>query len=390
MPNGFTSLAITDAELIVVDNLSTIARGLRENEADLFGPVQTWLLQQRAANRSVLVVHHAGKGGGQRGTSRKEDVLDTVISLSRPPGYVASEGARFEVRFTKSRGFWGADAEPFEARFVDGAWSTSEIVADDSDAALAAWRAEGLSIRQIAEQSGLSKVGRGPAAEGRRVVSGVLALALRCQALSRGTVPSAVPVGHPLDSGTTGTLGTNGTVGTRGTVSTTPFDCGPIDFDAIEERAALAADSVPTCYLDAWAQLQCHRPLSVAGAARLHTERDDWSGEDWRAFFDETGGHRRVRWRAAPRTGRGQRLRLLPHRVAQPQFGALAARPLPSLRRGRARPRAAAAVRNRVHRPRLAAFALLVGLVRRQTGRGRRRLGGNGDRDTRRVSKRFR
>jgi hypothetical protein len=114
-------------------------------------------LAQRAANRSVLVVHHAGKGGGQRGTSRKEDVLDTVISLSRPPGYVASEGARFEVRFTKSRGFWGAEAEPFEARFVDGTWSTSEIVADDSDATLAAWRAEGLSIRQIAERSGLSK-----------------------------------------------------------------------------------------------------------------------------------------------------------------------------------------------------------------------------------------
>ena len=121
-------------------------------------------------------------------------------------------------------------------------------------------------------------------------MSGVLAPALRCQALSRGTVPSAVPVGHPLDSGTTGTLGTNGTVGTRGTVSTTPFDCGPIDFDAIEERAALAADSVPTCYLDAWAQLQCHRPLSVAGAARLHTERDGWSGEDWRAFFHERAG----------------------------------------------------------------------------------------------------
>jgi len=153
----FYDHAIADAELIIVDNLSTIARGLRENEADSFGPVQSWLLAQRAANRSVLVVHHAGKGGGQRGTSRKEDVLDTVISLSRPPGYVATEGARFEVRFTKSRGFWGAEAEPFEARFVNGAWSTSEIVADDSDTALAAFRAEGLSIRQIADRTGLSK-----------------------------------------------------------------------------------------------------------------------------------------------------------------------------------------------------------------------------------------
>ena len=77
---------IADAELVIVDNLSTIARGLRENEADSFGPLLSWMLAQRAAGRSVLVVHHAGKGGGQRGTSRKEDVLDTVVSLARKGG----------------------------------------------------------------------------------------------------------------------------------------------------------------------------------------------------------------------------------------------------------------------------------------------------------------
>jgi AAA domain len=153
----FYEATIADAELIIVDNLSTVARGLRENEADAFGPVQSWMLAQRAAGRSVLLIHHAGKGGGQRGTSRKEDVLDTVISLSRPPGYSATEGARFEVRFTKSRGFWDLDAEPFEARFAEGRWTTAEIIAEESDAALTALRADGLSIRAIAERSGLSK-----------------------------------------------------------------------------------------------------------------------------------------------------------------------------------------------------------------------------------------
>jgi putative DNA primase/helicase len=148
---------IAGADLIIVDNLSTIARGLRENEADAFGPIQSWLLAQRAAGRSALLIHHAGKGGGQRGTSRKEDVLDTVISLSRPPGYLATEGARFEVRFTKNRGFWGLDAEPFEARLTEGRWSTAPIVADDSNEALAALRDQGLSIRDIAERSGVSK-----------------------------------------------------------------------------------------------------------------------------------------------------------------------------------------------------------------------------------------
>ena len=96
----FYDAAIADAELIICDNLSTLAHGLRENEADSFGPVQSWMLEQRAAGRSVLLVHHAGKGGGQRGTQERGH-LDTVISLSRPPGYSAAEGARFEVRFTK-------------------------------------------------------------------------------------------------------------------------------------------------------------------------------------------------------------------------------------------------------------------------------------------------
>jgi hypothetical protein len=148
---------IEDADLIIVDNLSTIARGLRENEADSFGPLQAWMVSQRSAGRSVLLVHHAGKGGGQRGTSRKEDTLDSVISLSRPPGYSASEGARFEVRFTKSRGFWGDDAEPFEVCFADRKWRSSEIISDNSDEGLVAMQASGLSFRDMEQRTGIPR-----------------------------------------------------------------------------------------------------------------------------------------------------------------------------------------------------------------------------------------
>jgi putative DNA primase/helicase len=148
---------VADADFIIVDNLSTVARSLRENEADSFGPLQAWMVSQRSAGRSVLLIHHAGKGGGQRGTSRKEDTLDSVISLSRPPGYAANEGARFEVRFTKSRGFWGDDAEPFEARFINSQWMTSEILSDHSNDALAAMQASGLSFRDIEERTGIPR-----------------------------------------------------------------------------------------------------------------------------------------------------------------------------------------------------------------------------------------
>jgi RecA-family ATPase len=153
----FYDRVIEDAGLIIVDNLSTVCRALRENEADSWGPVQAWCLRQRAAGRSVLLIHHAGKGGGQRGTSRKEDVLDSVISLKRPVDYDASQGARFEVHFTKSRGFFGDAAAPFEAQLIDGKWRTGEIVIDDATGAMRALKADGATVREIAARLGISK-----------------------------------------------------------------------------------------------------------------------------------------------------------------------------------------------------------------------------------------
>ena len=50
-------------------------------------------------------------------------------------------------------------------------------------------------------------------------MSGVLGLALKRLAMSHGTVPSAVPVGHSTNGWTHGTAWTNGTIGTDGTAS---------------------------------------------------------------------------------------------------------------------------------------------------------------------------
>ena len=106
---------VEQASLIVVDNISTLVRGGKENESESWLPAQEWALQQRSQGRSVLWIHHSGKGGRQRGTSRREDVLDTSISLKRPPDYRPEQGAVFELHFEKNRGFTGEDAEPLEA-----------------------------------------------------------------------------------------------------------------------------------------------------------------------------------------------------------------------------------------------------------------------------------
>ncbi len=56
-----------------------------------------------------------GVNGRQRGTSRREDALDTVIALRRPDDYSPKEGARFEVHLEKARALVGEGALPFEA-----------------------------------------------------------------------------------------------------------------------------------------------------------------------------------------------------------------------------------------------------------------------------------
>jgi hypothetical protein len=152
-------------ELLVLDNLSSLTSVVRDNDAESWGPIQEWLLRLRRRGVSVLIVHHAGKGGGQRGTSRREDVLDTSISLSRPDDYQPTQGARFEVHFEKARGFYGDQAKPFEAHLEvkNGCalWSIREIEDVDLER-VRALLDDGLSIRDIAAETDIPKstVGR--------------------------------------------------------------------------------------------------------------------------------------------------------------------------------------------------------------------------------------
>lgn len=146
--------------LLVLDNLSTLCRTGKENESQSWQPMQSWLLDLRRRGLSVLLVHHAGKSGDQRGTSAREDIMDTVISLRRPRQYSMAEGARFQVHLTKARGIVGDDAKPFEVHLKaeDNSllWDIQEL--DDVELEqLKRLLADGFSIRDCAEEMGMSK-----------------------------------------------------------------------------------------------------------------------------------------------------------------------------------------------------------------------------------------
>jgi|KBSSwiStaDraftv2_1062776.scaffolds.fasta_scaffold3687723_1 hypothetical protein len=73
------------------------------------------------------------------------------------PDYDANQGARFEVYFTKHRGFYGPEAQPFEARLIEGRWHTCNIQRDSDEETMRALQKQSLSIRDIADRLGVSK-----------------------------------------------------------------------------------------------------------------------------------------------------------------------------------------------------------------------------------------
>ena len=152
-------------DLLIIDNLSTLLASGSEGASDAWLPMQNWLLGLRRSGIAVLIIHHAGVNGKQRGTSRREDALDTVVALRRPADYSPEQGARFEVHFEKLRQLAGEGALPFEAMiepFECGAgkpgvrWMARDLKPPILNQAAELFAA-GHSVRQVGVLLGISR-----------------------------------------------------------------------------------------------------------------------------------------------------------------------------------------------------------------------------------------
>jgi hypothetical protein len=90
-------------KVLILDNISCLFT-LKENESDAWGErVLPWLLELRRHRIAVVFVHHAGRNGLMRGTSKREDAAFWSIKLSEAKGEHSQEGARFIATFDKNR-----------------------------------------------------------------------------------------------------------------------------------------------------------------------------------------------------------------------------------------------------------------------------------------------
>ena len=151
----------TGQRALVLDNLSCLASGMEENKADHWEAVLNWLLAMRRHKVAVLIVHHAGRNGEMRGTSKREDSAFWVLRLDAVNEDKAGTDrqTRFISRFTKERNS-GRQHAPVEWTFQTGPEGLTRISHKEPDKMdiLRQWIEAGLDTpTDIAQEIGVTK-----------------------------------------------------------------------------------------------------------------------------------------------------------------------------------------------------------------------------------------
>ena len=149
--------------LVVFDNLSSLTK-VDELDATSWVSIQDWLFELRKRGIAVLIVHHSGKNGGQRGISKREDILDLVIHLehSKAGKKTTSEddenssfGGKCKVVFEKNRNLGGKQIASFDIALFDKDNGGIEWI--DVYSIVKTMYENGGTCRSIAEITGISK-----------------------------------------------------------------------------------------------------------------------------------------------------------------------------------------------------------------------------------------
>ena len=132
------------AELVILDNFSTLVTVDDENAASSFNPVIDLMRSLKQQGSACMLIHHSRKGkGGQgtyRGTSKMGVVFNSIIELNHPDGLPSNSGTAFELVWEKYRGRRDETVCPLRVHLEDDPLSGSkwshEVSEDGNIAAL--------------------------------------------------------------------------------------------------------------------------------------------------------------------------------------------------------------------------------------------------------------
>lgn len=133
-------------DVIVFDTLTACFR-FDTNDPDVWLQVNQFFISLRIRGYCVIIVHHAGKSGTQRGRTDGDDNLDLSIKLEAVKGSSPGEGLEVVVSYEKVRA--GGNLPGFQAAYREDA-KTWEVVEDEDGNEIFKMLMKGKSIRSIA------------------------------------------------------------------------------------------------------------------------------------------------------------------------------------------------------------------------------------------------
>lgn len=147
--------------VLILDNLSCLFSGVKENDADSWEQVLLWVLNLRRLRISVVIVAHAGRNGNMRGTSRREDAAFWILKLERSQSDDSHfRGVKFTSLFTKNRNSLEEDCPALEWTITAENDGTANVTTQPVSGVdlFVNWVNEGLdSASDIAAEMGISK-----------------------------------------------------------------------------------------------------------------------------------------------------------------------------------------------------------------------------------------
>ncbi len=150
-----------DIKLLFLDNIAALTPGIEENESSSWDIIASWFVKVKQTGCAIILVHHAGKGGKQRGTSAREDALDTIIVL-KPNTSDPTVGVDVDIIFEKSRHIAGSAVASLNFKLKsdpgsnDVYWDIGSPGVSKRNSAIR-MMIEGKPYREIAEAVGVSK-----------------------------------------------------------------------------------------------------------------------------------------------------------------------------------------------------------------------------------------
>ena len=100
--------------VLIFDTLTRIFK-FDTNDPDAWIVVNDFLLDLRFRGYCVILIHHAGKNGTQRGRTDGDDNLDMTVQLEPRYGWQPGDGLQFKWRYEKVR--HGGHLPEFEAEY---------------------------------------------------------------------------------------------------------------------------------------------------------------------------------------------------------------------------------------------------------------------------------